>query len=554
MKCNVCGQEYNIDINFCAKCGNKMTLPEPGVFSNPENQSEYRDHNVSQYKKKPGLNSNIIKIATIVVVIAVVIFFIFKSFSGSSDYLVRKDNLNFFSTEAGTVFINNNNELITIEGENKELVYDLEMSKLAILTTTDDETSGELWYIDGSQKHIVAKEVEKFNMVPSGNTIAYINNYDSSNYTGTLNLYDCSTKQSVKIADDVYTEALAVSPDGKSLGYVVMTSSNDSEFECYLKNNDKPAESFGDNKFILALSNNCNYIYYLKQNDDKSSGSMYVKKGETETKLSTSMISSLYLNSDYSEILFTVDGKTYISKDGQDKQKLSNSETKYFLLPRYTAFKFLNTINYSSYFYSYVYGVKTFAGKTFVDSDDKLIYINDKLEPVKKFSISNLIYANTNSSGKNVFYLNGEDLYRCDVSNTESEIIKLGENVQSYITSPDGSSVYFINTDQELWYVNNSLQPVKISDDVGGTLVFSNSGNKVFFLTDYSSSDGGVLNYSDNGRDKVKVAGVSDIIYMYSTVNGVFLYANYNSNDNTADIYKSNGNENFNKILEEAKY
>lgn len=98
---------------------------------------------------------------------------------------------------------------------------------------------------------------------------------------------------------------------------------NTYEFTGYIKNREKSPESFGKNKLCIAISNNAKYIYYAKLDCETDTESLYVKKGNNETKLCRELrdITGFYLNSnyshaifnsDYSQVIFNSEGKSYM--------------------------------------------------------------------------------------------------------------------------------------------------------------------------------------------------------------------------------------------------
>jgi hypothetical protein len=118
--------------------------------------------------------------------------------------------------------------------------------------------------------------------------------------------------------------------------------------------------------------------------------------------------------------------------------------------------------------------------------------------------------------------------------------------VESFVVSVDGRTIYFVNDDNELFFVEGEDNNTRIADDVGAwRKTMMPDSNRVFFVGDFSSrTNSGTLFYSDNGGDRVRVPGGNDVTSVWSSANSVF-YSNIDG-----DIYRSNGDENFQRIVQ----
>ena len=117
-------------------------------------------------------------------------------------------------------------------------------------------------------------------------------------------------------------DSVCISQDGKSVAYVGSYSS-DYSFKGYKSiNGDKP-EEMGENIIPIAVSDGGKYLYYYEY--DGYTFDLYVKHKKSEVKLATNMNygSTIFLNEEYTQLLYTDDGKTYLSNKGDVKEKLS---------------------------------------------------------------------------------------------------------------------------------------------------------------------------------------------------------------------------------------
>ena len=582
MVCEFCGHKNEPGAKFCANCGSHIaanqtlyqpsyqppdqTQYQPPVQYTPAPGSEPPNYQPSSYQQpnyrppgqqppdyRPSDASSktktlpikkllMIGIPVIVIIIAAIIIIPRLGAPGSSG---AKNNISFFTDKGVIIVSGDNNPKFTIDGEMYSSQKSMDGSKAAVLTDYHTNTGGELWYVTTSACYQIAEDVVAYRISDTGNGIVYLTNYDSRNSVATLFLYDTSSRNAARITEDAFyygsadMMGICVSPNGKSVAYISDYSERNNEFTGYVKIDGKAPEKIGKETFAVAVSDGGRNLYYVMRSDDGNSGSLHVRSGRNDNRLTSdvSLGQTFLLNKDYSEVLYTVDDKTYVSRGGGEKQRVSGAAIYRLVLPWGTqigtsADKMGIT----------VYGIRSFSD--FVAyTGDGLVYVNNRLESSKISSSSNNANrAVVSSDGKTLLFINNNGhLSSVDPTKVGAERRELARNVEAFVASGDAKSIYFINDDDELWYIKGAASPVKISDDVSPSqshLVLSNNSNRAFFLVDYGNK-GGELFYSNNGGRRAKIPGADEIISLWNTPANIF-YTNSDS-----EVFRSNGSEKF---------
>jgi len=139
-------------------------------------------------------------------------------------------------------------------------------------------------------------------------------------------------------------------------------------------------------------------------------------------------------------------------------------------------------------------------------------------------------------------------IYRRDMTSPSSESREIANDyLWNYYVSDDGTSVYYVNRNNEIWHVRDAGDPVKIADGVLWISydVVAIYDHRLFFLQE---NDEGVrtLHYSAYGSASAKVADADNVTSFWSTPNNVF----YSTND---AVYRSSGDERFSLFHEGAQ-
>lgn len=555
MVCSACGNECSPNDKFCQKCGNRIQPEQQDnksvstngaqqkggdVKESPANSSHTRSR-VTPTMAAGGLFSKIPKALLAAIGVAAIIILAFLLVPKGSSYLKTKDVYNriFYSLEDESYL------LLSSDGRKTELdassvswvSYSLDKSVMAFMTDYPGSEST-LYFVDGSSVTEVSDGVYDFILSSGGNAIAYFADVDDG--AGDLYLYDCRKKSKVKIAEDVYGLG-GISPDGKSVGYVADMEAQD-DYVGYVSINGRKAESVGKNTRPIAISNNGKYIYYVKFNYKDMDSTLYCKSGSEDIKLGDFRNGSPMFNSDFSEVLFVDDGKTYICVKGKEKLKLSNSPNYACVLPGTAASVYHD--------YYIVYGINSFTGKVLSGANESLIYVKKDLTTEKISSGGRSGYVISDDL-KSLLFVNGlGDLVKVGDVSKPSETVEIGEDMEviAVAASGDLKQIYYINDDDELNYISGTSKPRNIAYDVY-TFLMNPNDNTLYFLADYSN-DGGTLYTSKNGGKKAAVSGGDDAAYVSRFGNKV-IFAEGDEDDGY-NIYLSKSSTKFEPVLEEA--
>jgi len=456
-----------------------------------------------------------------------------------------KDNITFFRGDGVVVVSGNNNPKFSIRGDFESTQTSIDGSKAVILTDAWGNSGGTLWFVTTSDSVKIADDVLEFQLSDSGSGVIYFTDYNSRNDTASLYLYDTSSKKTSLITEETmyqgyYDQSSAcISPNGKTVGYVSNYDSRNDEFTGYLSVDGKAPEKLGINTVAIAVSDGGKYLYYAKLDDDGYGGSLHVRSGHNDIKLMPDFSGFIHLSlsRDYSQIVFSYQDKSFLSRNGGERERIGGAAIDGFLTPRGMRGRYMK---------SFSSGITVYRINSFVNqvafSDEGLAYIDNSLEASRISNSSDNYYsAEISNNGKTLLYINNSGrLSAIDPTVPYAERRELARNVQGFIATNDASSIYYVNEDDELWYIKGNGQPVKISDDVSyRRIALQYNGNKVFFLADYGSRRGGELFYSDNGDRRVRVPGADEVMELWSTPTNIF-FKTYDD-----EIFRSNGNEMF---------
>ena len=400
-----------------------------------------------------------------------------------------------------------------------------------------------------SKATLIADDVVEYRLSDSGSAVAYLTDYDIRNNVAVLYLYDAAKGTSTKITEDALCiggniQLVSISPDGKTVTYISDYDSRNNEYTGYLKVGDKAAEKIGDNMFAIAVSNGGTTMYYVKESG-RGIESLHVKSGRNENKL-ISQISTdtmLWVNKDYTQLIFNQDGRTDISKNGGERERLYRNAIRNILLPQGTQRRSNATGGRLSVS---VIGIRSLTPLLAITSDG-IVYIDNNYESNRISSSSdNQNFSVISSDGRKLLFMtNNGHLASIDPTKPGADRSEIGRNVAHFVASRDASTVYYVNEDDELYYVRGNGDPSKVADDVDGQLTMQWNSTRAFFIVGDTRS-GGELYFSNNGRARAKVSGGDDVIMVLTTPTSVFYLLD------GQEIFRSNGDEKFTRFAEDA--
>ena len=444
------------------------------------------------------------------------------------------------------VFISgNNNEKFSIDGNLYDYHTSADGSKAVVLAdySYNQYSSGTLWFVTTTDATKIADDVVSCFFSDSGDGVAYFSDYVAQDQTASLYLYDTTSRNGTLIAQDVYYwSPVVISPDGRSVGYVTDYNSSNNEFTGYIKVDGNEPERLGGETFAVAISNSGRHLYYIRT-DRYGGSSLHVRSRGNDLRLAVDQYYFvLRLNQDYSEVLYASDGRSYISKDGGERERISGPEIGSILVSQEAQTRDNNVYFANTDVIAMVYDVRSMSGFV-ARTESGLAYYNSELE---RNAISGAgqygLDAQISNDGRTLFYLDvNNTLFSIDPTNPNAERVEIGEYVDTFVSSVDGRSVYYVNYYGELFFSGGGGTPAKISDDVyAESLTVFQSANRAFFLIDFrGSSRGGELYYSNSGGTSTRVPGADEVIGVMATPTCVWYGTRYE------ELYRSNGSDRF---------
>ena len=490
-----------------------------------------------------------IAVPLLAVIIAAIIFIpllVGPSIDKVSDSIV-------FFVDGDTIHVSgNNNSKFTIEGVAGRAQISLDGSKAIVLTDYDRVFGGTLWFVDTSRHYKIAEEVIAFQLADSGNGVAFFTDHDTRNNVAALYLFDTSRRNMTLITEMAVYQGpesmrqISISPNGRSLTYISDYEQALGEFTGYIIVDGRPSERLGRNSYAIAISNGGRSLYFVREADD-GVRSLHVRSGRNETRLIDEMSGNevLILNRDYSQAVFSAterdDYRPFISQNGSERVRLQGSAIEEFVMPQRTQVggNSMNTV---------VYGVRSFANSVLLNGDG-LAYMDGRFEVTRIVRSSDTDFqAQISDNGRTLLFINSNGhLSSIDPTREGADRREIGRDVIRYVATSDAGAIYFVNDDEELFYVRGNRMPSRIAEDVHPeSLTLAYNSGRAFFLLEFSEGTrSGELFFSNNGGRRTRVNRGGDVRLVYATpANIIFETAD-------RDIFRSNGNERFTLFIED---
>lgn len=564
IKCEFCGEMAYSNEKVCPKCGAQLNYSKQASIEKVT--GEFISNNFKKIKKagsaglekiKSAVNSaddkkakqmlekyrKYLPVAAAALVFLILLLVLVPRTAKSPDVGTYGSNqLSYYSDDDEIIFYTSSKVVAEIEDAKDTPMLSMDGSKAAILADFSRSDGGSLYLIDSKGEKLIDDGVYYFVMAPSGKAVAYLLDYDSTDNTADLMLYN--GKKSVKIKDDVsmnyYTDyiddvALVLSPGGNAVAYLEFDGD---EFTSYISLNGKTPKKLGKNQIVIGLSDNAKYVYYLEMDEDTYNGEFYVKARNDRIKLASdaSSLDNLMFNEDFSQLLYQYERKTYLTIKGGEKIKILNNRAELLLPSNAVKMNYIgeNVITY---------GINSFSNKLLVASED-IFYLNGKHE-TNKITDINYKALITNDMEKLVYLDYSECMHivtKLGSKNPKDLELGAADDVVNFTLSKDGKKIYYVNEDDELYSITASNKPYKIADDVANSNLVT-LGNRLYFLMDYY--DTGALHYT-TGKRKTAVKNADEVSYVYRLGNGLI----YQEGDyDEREIYGSSNGKSFKKLF-----
>lgn len=374
----------------------------------------------------------------------------------------------------------------------------------------------ELYLFDNGKVSLVTDEIEEpydADISDSG-TVVYISD-------GSLYVYQGGKSKEIAELEVPVKCDFAISPDG---GTVIFAEYDPDEGRYNNVNawNGKKVIDL-DEKFRPHCVSNGGKIVYGVDSNGKFTYVKNLKPGSAEKLKTASDLTPL--SADHSKIMFNSNGSYYYFDAGLDDSIKMSSRAFSILIPG----------GYNTYpenlrsFYAYSSG----AIYHYYMSDGS--YESEKVTSVG-------YEAFLSADGKTILYQDGSDLIKAPVAGSAFKTPPIADDLEnnyyaydSFVCDPSLKHIYYTDEDENLRYVSSKSK--KIGSDVTQFYV-NESGVCVFLDKD------GDLYYSDRGKDRVKIKGISDEIVNFALRDNIF-YA-----ETEYELYVSTDGKSFEKVIE----
>lgn len=492
MKCPKCGAENAPESTFCVSCGASLSEQEKKKVSDTPIDVE-----ALKAKVMPVIKNKILWIGVAAVLVLIILISAISSIASSGNGFVEM---------VPTVLPN------TVDGETTFIYKDKVLKDKIPGNVSDLKNSidGKYGAFVNSEKTLYAVKGTKFikvkedvdsnsvTLAVSGKGLLYAVKND--NAESELYHYTFGGK-SVLVSENA--SSWIISPDGKTAVYTV---EDDDQKNTYFFNGKKSEKISSSDVSLVAMSNGGKYIYAIMHDDD-SKINLYniTKKGEKSKIASNVGLSGFTMNLDHTQVLFTSDGKTYISTNAKEAVKISSKSVDLVSLDYFPVED--NDITAP---------VKNLYNHVYTDGDGVWLIKKNVDKSVKLVSkTSNL---QLDSTASYLYYMyDGKELRVIKISDGEKASDKavtlVDDSVERYVVTSNRSLVYYI-LDKELHSVNgkNGKKDRRISkDDVESVLAIS--GKDVVY---YKMDD--AIYACSNGKSGTKVLSDAQFVFSYGKI------------------------------------
>ena len=574
MFCKKCGKHLSDGSKFCASCGMAVassahtpTGPNSGDNRGIQGQETHEGfaNRKNESKKTFSVKTLLfVLIPAVIIVVGVVIAVslftgnLRRIQRGNRDDILVTDSIDFFREDERIIVVPNNEEVFTINGEFGHWVGSSKDGSVAIfLSDYERDYGGTLWLVTTTEATQIADDVLHGIISASGDGVLYFKDFDDWEEVASLYLYDVESGRSRRITNEAFfwwhDHYVSISPDGRSVGYIVIEDLEQERFYGYLFVNGE-TERLGENKMPVAIADDGKYVYFFhgEVRDDDWSVFLYVRSEDGEVRLSRNLAdgwTDLLFSRDLSQVIFSVEGRSFISRNGEEAERLGNM--------RIDTVVGTNLAKYAIYFPGndvIVTGVDCFSNRVVLiweDDTPNLAYIDSDFETTRIPGTSGARIRNAMlvNNGRDLIFLDQSNnrLSRVAVGDENAEVDRLARDVVRFLASNDGKAIYFLNEREELWFIAECGESSRIADDVGGrwggSLAMLPDSLKIFFIEDYVEDVGGFLSFSDYGENRQRVRGADDVISVWATPTSIM----YRTVD--GDIFRSNGDDNFERVV-----
>ena len=287
------------------------------------------------------------------------------------------------------------------------------------------------------------------------------------------------------------------------------------------------------------MSDDGTILYYVKYEvyEDSTTLKLFVKNGDKEEKLgeyTDGNSLSVYLNSDFSEAVYSVTGKRgnfFLWTAEKEKQKLSSGFTAIYPFGKSEISNGKTVITPS----------ESFANFTFYDNENTAKYI-DKKYVCNDLSAKAEFFAVSGEIDKLYYVDKNEYLFMTDLKKMKTSDI--ASHVINFDISADGELLYYVNSDKELHCYTGSADKI-LSENVyaGKNGMSVTEGGYLYYLKDYTYESGTLCYLKNDGSEHIVegAENVHDIIV--DKDDSIYYRSDYGTISGVFDLYYGKGNK-----------
>ena len=549
-KCDKCGADVTAGAKFCPACGAEVTAPvvrvcpkcgktaEDGQAFCPDCGVEFVAKatagtaiatisfadivaKIKKFIADKKISPKTLKIAGIAVacVIALIIIISIIPWGQSSQYVeVENDMFPFYVEDDDKTVIIAKGEKTNMAFDGNYTDYDISADGNTLAIVNED---GDLYICNGKKIEKIEKDVTSVKISQNGEGVAYLND------DGELFLLNVKKGDSELMTDElvfITMNSFVISPDGKTVAY---TEGESDDFALYTNNAKGKSDKLSKGCVPLGISDDAKYVYYYDVEDDK----MLVKTSKNDEVLAKDVSASSYyssglrytFNADHTQIIYTVENKSYISINGGEKQKIGSSIVQIgneYMVGGSTS------------------NILDFTKQYVLDYSGDLFFIDKKGEAEE--IASDITEIRLTDSGDVIYVLDDSDiLYRGkgEGKDSQKDFKKVAFNVEDFVIDSKGERCYYINYREDLYTVKKAGKSKSVVSDVEQLTMTAD--DIALFIADRDT-----LYYANGAKAKKLDDGVSEI-----AVTDVAAYYEINDSGDCA-IYGTDSKTKFDLIIE----
>ena len=354
-----------------------------------------------------------------------------------------------------------------------------------------------------------------------------------------LHIYDHGTGELTDVKPEGVTgvPSIAVSEDGRAVGYTVKTA--DGAYEAYVYM-DGESKKLADNAYILAISPDAKRVWYM----EPDTSTLVSMVGGSKKAVAEGVSGLVEFNRKLTEAVFDIAGVTYCSVDRSRAKVLVEGASVFSTKAECTSSQGGDAATGSVGDVSSMFGCVFYS--SFSSSSDESartaynIYYIDRFRHVKKLALGAYSFGVT-EDGKTLSCLVDDGLYTMSVKDPGTAV-KLADSVYSYNMMRDGSAFFCVGRDISLYLVEPGVSPIPLDQNV--TFSVLTRGGRCLYLSDYETT--GTLHSVIAHRPSSVV--LDDVAYVETMQKAVFAYSGFYEDalGNTVfDVYVSSDGESF---------